>query len=203
MDLYTTDGTLLYSSRAVTLKRTLLEAVIGGVPLERVNLRRAKLRGLRLDGMKAAGACLWGADLSGCDLGGADLSGADARMATLADCCLAEANCAEARFDGAFFRQTIMTACDFSRCSFSCPSILNQPLTTCATLAGAVYWHRGEHACPLDDGITRLNTAEHTIVVLGRHLITNGDLWEPKNFSGMNTTKSSDFSPKNANCHAS
>lgn len=202
MDLYATNGTLLYSSRQPTLKRALGEAIDSSIALAGLNLRRVKLRGAKLDGLRAPGACLWGADFTGADLAGADISGVDARMATFSESCLAEALCTNARFEGAFFRQTLIQDADFSGCTFSCPSILQQNLHDCCDLTGAIYWHRGEEACPLDEGVTRLTTGGHTIVVLGKRLIANGELDHKNIPSAQNTTKSGINLPKNAKCES-
>ncbi len=200
MILYSITGEALYNSRQPSLKRTLAEAAAEGIMLPGINLRRARLKGAALDGLIAPGACLWGADLSGCDLAEADLSGADARMATFADTCLADVVAVEARFEGAYFRNVLLEGADFSGCAFSCPSILTQPLHLCRSLDRALYWHRGEDACALSQGISRLQIRGHELVALGDRLIVNGDL--QKNFSKINTTKSSSIQPNIANCEA-
>lgn len=176
MDLHSVSGDLLFSSRQPTLKRALVEAVEQGAALHGIDLRRTHLRGAALDGMIAPGACLWGADLSGCDLAEANLSGADMRLASLIDTCLADVLCADAIFDGAYFKETLIAGADFSGCRFSCPSVLTLPLHLCADLSGAVYWHRGEQACPLDGGIARIQLAAQEIVLLGDKVLMNGML---------------------------
>ena len=193
MNLYAITGGVLYAARTSSLKQALIGAVEQGADLSGVNLRRARLHRVRLDGLIAPGACLWGADLTGCDLAGADLRGADLRMATLADCCLAEADCTGARFDGAFFRQTLIAGAGFAGCSFSCPSILTQPLSSCRSLHDAVYWHRGEKACDLGAGVTRLEWGGHTIVGVGQRLIVNGELLYEEKLSSNVTTKSRNY----------
>lgn len=176
MDLHSVSGDLLFSSSQPTLKRALIEAVGAGAPLHGIDLRCARLCGAPLDGMTASGACLWGADLTGCDLAEADLSGADMRLARLTDTCLADSLCAGALFDGAYFKDTLITGADFSGCCFSCPSVFSLPLHVSAGLTGAVYWHRGEQACPLDGGVTRIQIAAQDIIVLGTHVLIDGML---------------------------
>lgn len=176
MNLYSVSGKLLFSSRQLTVRRALIEAVQAGAGLHGVDLRGARLCGALLDGMIAPGACLWGADLSGCDMADADITGADARLARFTGACLAGSLCAGGLFDGACFQNALITDADFNGCRFTCPSALSLPWHLCRDRRGAVYWDRGEHALPLDDGIVHVQTGDQHIVLLGRHILVNGSI---------------------------
>jgi hypothetical protein len=67
MEIRNISGKLIFSDDSLSIRKTVMNAILKGANLRRADLSRADL----------SGANLGGADLSGANLGGADLSRAD------------------------------------------------------------------------------------------------------------------------------
>ncbi len=177
MEIKSIQGNILFNGRFATLRRAVEAAVRDRVDLAGADLRRAFLRHAVLDGARLAGACLWGARLDGAQMAGGDFIGVDFRTAHMKEACLAESVCTDADFRGAYVPGLIVRDADFSGARFSCPTVFTVPWEEAASLDGAVYWHRGETACPLSRRPIVVSGLPRRVVVMQDHVLIGGDLF--------------------------
>lgn len=165
------EGSVLFEGRFMTIRRCVEAAIREGVDLSNVDLRGANLRHAHLDDAKMRGACLWGTILDYADMSGGVFEGCDFRTASLKETCLAESSLQGADFRGAYFSKTIVVESDFSNTQFSCPSIFSLRWCEAKTLAGAVYWHKGEVPFDLSGVPLSVQGPEGHIVCLDDYIL--------------------------------
>ena len=119
MNIYDTEGELLYESDAETMRGAVEEAVRGGADLTRATLYGANLAAANLAAVHFADANLYGADLTGANLVGANLVGAYLTRATLYGANLYRANLEganlyRANLEGANLTDAILTGANLA-----------------------------------------------------------------------------------------
>ena len=101
MEIRNISGKLIFSDDSLSIRKTVINAILKGADLSGADLSRADLSWANLSRADLSGADLSRADLSGANLSGANLSRADLSGADLSGANLSGANLSRADLSGA------------------------------------------------------------------------------------------------------
>jgi hypothetical protein len=184
--IYRTDGTVLLTAEAASVRDAILLADLTGADLRGADLTCADLRSANLTGADLTGASLTRANLTGASLRSANLTGADLTGASLTRANLTGADLNDANLTRANLYRASLRGASLRGASLTCADLRSANLTgadlTCADLRGA------------DLTCADLTRANLTGASLTRANLTGADLTRA-NLTGADLTRVSGSDP--------
>jgi len=188
MNLYTIEGTLLYTSTHTSLNATIESAIADNVPLDKIDLSNQDLRNITFDTATMRGASFKNANLTGANLSECILDFSDFSEATLYDTCFAYTS-----LKGCSFLYTLFGATDFSETIidhslFSGPTTFSLTFRTIHSMLDVKYFHENIISSMQTPPI-HVKGGHCDTTILDDHIIIDNQIFENNDFSGEPPSK--------------
>ena len=176
MNLYTTEGALLYASSCRSLQDTIETAIEDGIILDNINLKNKDLRNINFDGAIMRKACLVNTDLTGANMSEGIFDYADFSHAQLYNTCIAYSS-----LNGCSFLHTNFGATDLSQSIvdqsvFAGPSVFSIAFRSIKSMKSVEFLHNGApypmHQIPIS-----IQGPEDDINILDQHVIIEHEIF--------------------------
>ena len=187
MNLYTTDGALLYASpEEDSFQETIEHAIEDGVVLDNVNLKNKDLRNINFDNVIMRNACLKGADLTGANISEAILDHSDFTEAHLYNTCFAYTS-----LIGCIFINSEFGATDFSRSNinysiFSGPSAFLIEFRQTLSMDFVTYLNEQIH-CAMTTPPILIRSNLGDVMILDQHIMVENEMFLRSEIEDINT----------------
>lgn len=191
MNLYTTEGDLLYASAQTSIQATIEEAISKKTILDKIDLKNKDLRNVDFDTAIIRGASLQDADLTGANMSKAIFDFSNFSGSQLYNTCFAYSS-----LNGCMFLDSLFGATDFSEsiidhCLFSGPSTFSIIFRSVSSMINVKYFHENV-AASMHTPPMHIRNDTYDAAILDEHIIMDNQIFS-HNFWENN---GSDLRPK-------
>ena len=179
MDLYTTDGILLYSSNKKSLQETIEDAIQGGVILDGVDLQNKDLRNINLDNAIMRGACFRNTDLTGGNLSEAIMDRANFTHALLYNTCIAHSSLKQCLFTESQFGATDLSESVIDRCTFSGPTTFSLSFRNVKSMKHTKFMVDNK-IYPMQKPPLHIKGGENEICIMDDHILIQNTIYHQR-----------------------